>query len=144
MPQTPVELAIIEKSQALLVWTLKHIEKFPKVHRYGLGLRIEQRLSTILDDLIEAKFNRDRLPILHRSNLELERLRFQIRTAKDVKCLSIDSYGSASRFVNEIGQQLGMWIKSIVGGTNEATRKSVAGTDQFPQPTDGGSQRRPR
>jgi hypothetical protein len=34
---------VIEKTQELLVWSLKHIEKFPRTHRYGLGLRLETR-----------------------------------------------------------------------------------------------------
>ena len=114
MPKAVPELVVIEKTQALLVWTSNHIAKFPRTHRHGLGTRLEQRLSTILDRLIEAKFTRDRLPLLQRSNLELEQLRFEFRTSKDLKCLSIESYGSASRFVNEIGQNLGLWIKAIL------------------------------
>ena len=144
MPKAAAELVVIEKAQELLVWSLKHIEKFPRTHRYGLGLRLEQRLSELLDRLIEAKYTKERLPLLHRCNLDLERLRFDYRTAKDVRCFSVDHYGSASRFVNEIGQNLGLWIKSIVGGTHEATRQSVAGTDELSQPADGGPQRRAR
>ena len=130
MPKPPPELVIIEKTQALLVWTLNHITKFPRVHRYGLGSRLEVRLSTILDLLIEAKFTRDRLSLLHRCNLDLERLRFDYRTAKDVHCLSLESCGSANRFVNEIGQNLGLWINSInKGGNDETARKPVVRTD---------------
>ena len=125
MPHAPPELKVIEKTQGLLVWSLKHIEKFPRTHRYGLGLRPETRLTAILDRLIEAKLTRDRLPLLHRTNLDLEQLRFEFRTAKDVQCLSINSYGSASRLVNEIGQNLGQWIKSIIGGSDETTREPV-------------------
>ena len=113
MPKALPELVVIEKTQALLVWASNHIAKFPRVHRYGIGIRIEQRISTILDGLIEAKFTRERLPLLQRCNLELEQLRFEFRTAKDLYCLSIESCGSASRFVNEVGQNLGLWINSI-------------------------------
>ena len=144
MPKASVELAIIEKTQELLVWSLRHIEKFPRAHRHGLGARLEQRLAGLLDRLIEAKFTRDRLPLLQRCNLELELLRFDYRTSKDVRCLSVDSYGSASRFVNEIGQQLGQWIKSMVGGTDEATRQSVGQTGELSQSSDSGAARRPR
>ena len=145
MPKQENELVVIEKTQELLVWSLKHIEKFPRTHRHGLGLRIEERLSLILDLLIEAKFNRERLPLLQRCNLLLEQLRFQFRSAKDVRCLSIDSYGSASRFVNEIGQNLGLWIKSVIrGDSHETPRRTVGGTDQLSQPAESGPQGRPR
>ena len=144
MPQTPPELTVIQKTQELLVWTLNHIANFPRSHRYGLGQRLEHRLSGILDRLIEAKFTRDRLPLLNRCNLELEQLRFEFRTAKDVRCLSIESYGSSGRFVNEIGQNLGQWIKSIGKGSDEATRRSVARTGELPQPVASGEKRIPR
>lgn len=56
------ELLIIEKMYDLQIWSLKHIEKFPRNHRYGLGLRLEERLSRVLDLLLRAKYSRDRLP----------------------------------------------------------------------------------
>lgn len=37
MPQSPVEWTIIEKTQTLLVWTLKHIEKFGSSDYWGVG-----------------------------------------------------------------------------------------------------------
>ena len=118
MPKAPTELVVIEKTQLFLVWTLNHVAKFPRSHRYGIGLRLEQRISLILDRLIESKFTRDRLPLLQRCNLELEQLRFEFRTAKDIQSLSMESCGSAHRFINEIGQNLGLWIKSIIQPIN--------------------------
>ena len=114
MPKPDSELLVIEKTEALLVWTLNHITKFPRSHRYGIGLRLEMRICDILDLLIRAKYNKDRLTILQQTNVELEQLRFLFRTVKDVKCLSIDSYGSASRFVNEVGVLVCGWIKRIL------------------------------
>ena len=123
MPKAPTELVVIEKTQLFLVWTLNHVAKFPRSHRYGIGLRLEQRISLILDRLIESQFTRDRLPLLQRCNLELEQLRFEFRTAKDIQSLSMESCGSAHRFINEIGQNLGLWIKSIIQPINYQEKK---------------------
>ncbi len=123
MPKAPTELVVIEKTQLFLVWTLNHVAKFPRNHRYGIGLRLEQRISLILDRLIESKVTRDRLPLLQRCNLELEQLRFEFRTAKDIQSLSLESCGSAHRFINEIGQNLGLWIKSIIQPINYQEKK---------------------
>lgn len=144
MPNAPPELAILEKTQNLIVWSLRHIEKFPRVHRYGLGLRLEQRLDSLLEGLIEARYTRDRRPLLQRLNLELEFLRFQFRIANELRCLSTDSYGSASRFVNEIGQQLGSWIKSQWGSGDEAVRRTVDGPGELSQPAQCRPGRGPR
>jgi len=67
------ELLVITKMYELVVWSANHIVKFPREHRFILG---------------------DRLPLLREINLELELLRFQFRLAKDLKCLSVESYGS--------------------------------------------------
>ena len=138
------ELVVIEKTYDLLIWSLKHIERFPRCHRYGIGLRLEQRLSAILDLLLRAKYSRDRLGLLQETNVELELLRFQFRSVKDLKCLSIDSYGSAARFVNEIGQMVGGWIRSSQGQNHETLRQPVGRVDELSQPPAGGSQSRPR
>ena len=144
MPQAAPELLVIDKAHALLVWTLNHVARFPRSHRYGVGLRLEERITTILELLLRAKYTRDRLTLLQQVNLELELLRFQYRAVKDLKCLSVESYGSASRFANELGQLVGGWIKSIVGGGHEASRRPVDGTDQLRESADGGPQRRAR
>jgi len=148
MPKAERELIIIEKTHELLVWTLKHIEKFPRSHRYGVGLRLEQRITDVLEHLLRAKYSRDRLSELQQVNLELELMRSLFRAVKDLGCLSIESYGSAARFVNEIGKLLGGWMKqcdargghneaSMKGTGHETSRKPVAGTDPLSQPVDG-------
>jgi hypothetical protein len=73
---------------------------------------MQTRLYDVLENLIKAKYSRQRLALLEEVNLQLELLRFQFRMAKDFRCLNVQSYGYASRMVNEIGQLLGAWIKT--------------------------------
>ena len=70
------------------------------------------RLQDLFDLLVRAKFDRVRQALLEQVNLELELLRLQLRMAKDLKCLSIESYGFASRSVDEVGRMVGGWIKT--------------------------------
>ena len=72
MPKAETELVIIEKTHELLVWTLKHIDKFPRNHRYGVGLRLEQRVTGILELLLKAKYSRNRTAELQNVNLAWE------------------------------------------------------------------------
>ena len=76
------------------------------------GERIEQRLYDLLETLIEAKYSRVTLPLLQRANLQLEILRFQMRLAKDLQCLKVDSYGFATKAIDDIGKLIGGWLKS--------------------------------
>jgi hypothetical protein len=112
MADVPVELPVIARAYDLLVWLSRRIAGFPKAHRYHVGDRMEQHLYGILDGLIRAKFTRDRGTLLRQVNLELEVFRFQLRLARDVRCLSLEGYGHAAGAVNEIGQMVGGWLRS--------------------------------
>jgi hypothetical protein len=105
------ELAVIIKTYDFLLWTSKHVEKFPRSGRFTVGDRLQIQLQTVLEELLRAKYQRDKAQPLRSVNVELEVLRFQFRLAKDLRLLSIDSYGHASRSLIEIGQMVGGWLK---------------------------------
>jgi len=54
---------------------------------------------------------RERRSILESINVDLEVLRFQIRLARDLNCLSIKSYGTTAQKLVEIGKQVGGWMR---------------------------------
>jgi hypothetical protein len=105
-------MRLINQFYDLVIWSANHVGKFPRNHKFTLGDRLQTRLYDVLETLIRAKYQRDRLPLLESVNQQLELLRFQFRAAKDLHCLSVQSYGYASRSVNQIGQLVGGWIKS--------------------------------
>ena len=85
---TQREIPAILKLYDLMVWTLNHTARFPRHHRYSLGNRLEATLLDLLDVLIEARYQRENTASLDRANILLERLRFQMRLAKDLTALS--------------------------------------------------------
>lgn len=114
MPTKPnAELQVIQKTYDLVLWSCQHIAKFPRSARFTLGERLERRLYDVLEELLQAKYSKDKQPLLRSVNLNLEVLRFQFRLSHDLRCLSTDSYGFAARSVNEIGQMVGGWLKSV-------------------------------
>lgn len=48
------DLKILIKTYDLILWTLNHTRKFPRDHRHSLGIRMEDRLYGLLEDLVEA------------------------------------------------------------------------------------------
>jgi len=111
-PKEQVELTVITKAYDLILWSCNHTGKFPRNHRFVLGERIERNLYDLLELLIRAKYSRQRHPLLEQANLVLEILRFQMRLAKDLQCLKVDSYGFAAKAIDEIGKLVGGWLKS--------------------------------
>jgi hypothetical protein len=80
-----------------------------------LGERIERNLYDLLENLIKARYTRQRQPLLEQANLTLEILRFQMRLAKDLQCLKVESYSFATKSIDEIGKLVGGWLKSGSG-----------------------------
>ena len=105
------ELKVISDFYDFMLWLVKHIEKFPRHHRYSLGMAIERRLQTILSHLLQAKYAKDKNQILNDANIELEVLRFQLRLAKDLKVLPTRSHGYGAKAMLSIGSQIGGWSK---------------------------------
>jgi hypothetical protein len=77
-----------------------------------LGERIERNLYSLLETLIQAKYTKNRQRLLEQANLTLEILRFQMRLAKDLQCLKVESYGFAAKSIDEIGRLVGGWLRS--------------------------------
>lgn len=105
------ELKVISDFYDFMLWTIRHTEKFPRHHRYSLGVAIENRLQKLLGLLLKAKYSRDKTELLNEANIELEILRFQIRLAKDLKVLPVKSHGYSAKVMESIGSQIGGWIK---------------------------------
>jgi hypothetical protein len=106
------ELVVITKAYDLILWSCNHTGKFPRNHRFVLGERIERNLYDLLEILIRAKYSKHRQELLEQANLVLEILRFQMRLAKDLQCLKVDSYGFAAKAIDEVGKLVGGWLRS--------------------------------
>ncbi len=116
MADAPQDLVVIDRTYVLAVWTCEHIARFSRAHRFTLGDRLERQINRVLEGLIRARYDvRERLFLLRQVNVELELLRFQFRLAKDLRCLSLDSYGHAARVLTEVGSMVGGWVRSTAG-----------------------------
>jgi hypothetical protein len=52
------ELKVISDFYDFMLWLTQRIEKFPRQHRYSLGIAMENRLQTNLALLLKAKTRR--------------------------------------------------------------------------------------
>ncbi len=108
------ELKVVADFYEFTPWLLRHVEKFPRHHRYGLGRDMESRLQTILALLLRAKYSKSKAGYLADANIELETLRFQLRLATDLALLPQKSHGYAAEQTVSIGSQIGGWLHSEV------------------------------
>ena len=104
------ELKVVQDTYDFTLWLLGQIEKFPRQHRYSLGIDMEKRLQRVLELLLRAKYSRRKTDYLNDANIEMEILRFQLRLAKDLRALSVKSHGQATGMALAIGAQIGGWL----------------------------------
>ncbi|PZN82952.1 MAG: diversity-generating retroelement protein Avd [Candidatus Methylumidiphilus alinenensis] len=116
MPRSDTEdLPIFTRWMQFLEWLLPTTEKFPKRVRFTFADRIDSLALDIAEDLVEARYSRDKQPILRRINLRLEKLRILLRLCHSLRYLPHQAYEHASKALNEVGRMLGGWIKEQQG-----------------------------
>src|SRR5262249_39579171 len=124
------ELVVLTKAYDLILWSCNHTSRFPRNYRFVLGERIERRLYDLLETLIQAKYTKDRQRLLEQANPTLEVLRFQMRPAKDLQCLKVQSYGFAGKAIDEIGRLVGDCVRREPGCVGAADRsRAFKGSD---------------
>lgn len=105
------ELPIVQKTYDLILWYVPILNRLPNNHKYNLGDRIIARLYDFLEQLIQARFSAEKLPILKTLNPSLSILRYQTRLLLDLELISIQRYEYIIKRLDEIGIDLGGWIK---------------------------------
>jgi hypothetical protein len=105
------DLPAFIKWSEFVQWLFPHTEKFPKRARFTLALRIENLALDIIEDLVEARYTRNKTAILRRINLRLEKMRILLRFSHGFRYLSTRSYEFAVKTLNQTGAMIGGWIK---------------------------------
>jgi hypothetical protein len=103
---------IVQKAYEFSLWMIQKVENFPRSYRFSVGDKLVQGVLDMLLRLVDAAYSRDKASILTEVNRLLNRMRFLLRLAKDLKLLTVDSYGHAAERVEEIGRMAGGWRKA--------------------------------
>jgi len=103
---------VLEAHFRFLMWLIPALTRFPRDQKFLLGDRIQRLAQDVLEALIEANYTRERRMHLVRANLGLEKLRYFIRLAVEMHYLDARRYEHAARSLDEIGRQVGGWMKA--------------------------------
>ena len=94
-----------------LEWLLPPTAKLPKPVRFTFVNRIDNLALDIAEDLVEARYSRNKRSVLDRANLRLERLRVLLRLCHALGYFPHARCEHAMRCVNDVGSMLGGWRK---------------------------------
>ena len=103
---------VVGKAYDFSLWLIQKVEHFPRSYRFSVGDRLVGSAIDLLLRLVDAAYARDKAGVLAEVNGMLNRLRFLLRLAKDLKLLTLDGYGHAAEKAEEIGRMAGGWRKS--------------------------------
>jgi hypothetical protein len=109
--RTPDDLPIFVLWMEFLTWLLPTTEKFPHKTRFTLTNRIDNLALDMVEDLVEARYTREKRTSLRRANLRLEKLRVLLRVCHTLGYLPHARYEHAMRAINQVGTMLGGWRK---------------------------------
>ena len=105
------DLPIITKTYELIKWYIPILHRLPRDYRFTLGDRMIAGLYGLLEELIQARYSRDKLTRLQAVNSSLDILRHQTRLLLDFELIQSRRYEYASELINAVGIDLGGWIK---------------------------------
>ena len=108
---TREELPVFAKWMEFLNWLLPVTEKFPKSVRHTLSSRLENLALDLVEDLVEARYSRNKRDALRSANMRLEKIRVLLRICHQRTYLSTNGYHHSIKAINEVGRMLGGWIK---------------------------------
>ncbi len=103
----------VQDCHSLLIWLIPHLDNFPRNRRFTLGERLESGLIEILELLVEAAYARNKSSTLKRANLRLAVVRHLWRMAHELKTIPTKRYAHGAKLLNELGRQIGGWMKSV-------------------------------
>lgn len=107
----PTDLPIIQKTYDLIRWYVPILNQLPRDHKFTLGDRLITGLYDLLEGLIQVRYATTKLPQLQALNNRLDILRYQTRLLHDFQLMPTKRYEYVSRLINDIGTDLGGWIK---------------------------------
>jgi len=121
------ELPIIQKTYDLIKWYVPILNRLPRHHKFLLGDRMIANLYDLLEQLLKARYERDKLHRLEALNSQLDVLRYQTRLLVDFELISVQRYEYVSGLLNGVGVELGGWIK-----TQEERQQAAAPVRRHP------------
>lgn len=104
---------LFARTHDLLVWLIPQTHKFPRAHRFGLALRVQNAALDFQASLIAAGKAPapERRSLLLNADVQLAQLKYWLRLCVELRLWSVGQHAHAVQLLEECGRLLGAWIK---------------------------------
>jgi hypothetical protein len=103
---------VVQKAYEWALWAIPKVEKFPKSYRFSIGQSLVSASIELLMNLVDATYQARNSGSLGAAVREVNRIRYLVRLAKDLRAINLDGYEFASKAIDEVGRMAGGWLKS--------------------------------
>ncbi|MBN2197628.1 four helix bundle protein [Candidatus Wolfebacteria bacterium] len=107
-------LKVFQKSFDFLLWLKPTVQRFAKVHKYSLGIQLENESLQFLRQIARANLKKgDKSELINECFVSFETIKILIRLSREYKLLTVKQYQHAIGMLLEIGKLLGGWSKKF-------------------------------
>jgi four helix bundle protein len=103
--------AVVQKAYDWALWIIPKVEKFPKSYRFSIGQSLVTASVELLMNLVDATYHARNAASLAAAVREVNRTRYLVRLAKDLRVMNFAGYEFASKAMDEVGRMTGGWLK---------------------------------
>lgn len=106
------DLHLFQKVYDFLLWIKPTVQRFTKVHKYSLGVQLENEVIELLKEIVRANFQKgNRRELIEECFVHYEIIKVLIRLGREFNLLSKSQYEFVAKELIEIGKLLGGWYK---------------------------------
>jgi hypothetical protein len=93
---------VVQKAYDWVVWIVPKVEKFPKFSRFSIGQSLLTSSLDLLMNLVDATYEARNASSLKAAVREVNRIRYLMRLAKDLRIVNIDSHEFAAKSIDGV------------------------------------------
>jgi len=113
-----LDIPIFRKTYDLYKVFYSYHATVPKQDRYTIWQRAENLILDVIEGILLASrtYKGEKAAVLEKTSVKLDFLRVFLRLMKEVQTIDNKRYAALQASVDEIGRQLGGWLKSAKEG----------------------------
>lgn len=109
------DFLVLQKVQDMMIYGYPILSRFPKVEKFSLAADIRSCMDQLLELTITEEKKYTKKTTLENMDICNEKLQIYLRTAMELKYISVHTYGVWVAKLVEIGKMIGGLIKSVNG-----------------------------
>ena len=111
------ELIVYQRVYDFLLWVKPTVQRFQKVHKFSLGVSLENSVLDLLKSIVRANSSKDKVVLIGDCFVCFEVVKVFVRLSRDFRLLTVKQFEFSSSKLVEINRLLNGWSKKFCAGS---------------------------